>query len=357
MNVAVVLQGIVGILWLAVFGLIVIAIVRASRGQKVATFTTAILIAVIAAILLTSISAGLVFIKPEERGVVLSALQPKGYREQALEPGLRWVIPYFESVIIYSIARQTYTMSIAPLEGEVKGDDSVAARTADGQEVLLDASVIYQPDASQIIQLHINWQRRYPDELVRPLARGVMRDAVAKYRVEEVYSTRRAEIMQEITDKMRQKLADNGIILVDFVLRNITFTEEYAKSIEQKQIAEQQAQQARFVVEQRKQEAQQAIETARGQAESVRIRAQGEADARLIQAKAEAEALRLIAQALQENPDLLTYQYITKLAPNIQVMLVPNNMPYLLPLPSMGPTSVPTTTFPTTILPTPTTTP
>jgi regulator of protease activity HflC (stomatin/prohibitin superfamily) len=357
MNVAVVLQGLVGLLWLAVAALVAIALVRASRGKKVAPFTTAIIVTVITAILLTSISAGLVFIQPEQRGVVISALQPKGYREQVLEPGLRWVIPYFESVVIYSIARQTYTMSIAPLEGEVKGDDSVAARTADGQEVLLDASVIYQPDPAQIIQLHINWQRRYADELVRPLARGIMRDAVAKYRVEEVYSTRRTEITQEITDKMRQKLAENGIILIDFVLRNITFTEEYAKSIEQKQIAEQQAQQARFVVEQKKQEAQQAIETARGQAESARIRAQGEADARLIQAEAEAKALQLIAQALRENPDLLTYQYITKLAPNIQVMLVPNNMPYLLPLPSMGPPSAITTTLSTPILPTPTTTP
>ena len=357
MNVAVVLQGIVGILWLAVVALVVVAIVRASRGKNVAPLTTAILAIAVAAILLTSISAGLVFIRPEERGVVISALQPKGYREQVLEPGLRWIIPYFESVVTYSIARQTYTMSIAPLEGEIKGDDSVAARTADGQEVFLDASVIFQPDPAQIIQLHINWQRRYADELVRPLARGIMRDAVAKYRVEEVYSTRRTEITQEITDKMRQKLAENGIILVDFVLRNITFTEEYANSIEQKQIAEQQAQQARFVVEQKKQEAQQAIETARGQAESARIRAQGEADARLIQAKAEAEALQLIAQALRENPDLLTYQYITKLAPNIQVMLVPNNMPYLLPLPSIGPSSVVTNTIPSTILPTPTTTP
>lgn len=357
MNVAVVLQGIVGLLWLAVAGLVVIAIVRASRRKKTAPFTTIILAMVIAAILLTSISAGLVFIRPEERGVVISALQPKGYREQVLEPGLRWIIPYFESVVIYPVSRQTYTMSIAPLEGEVKGDDSVAARTADGQEVLLDASVIFQPDPAQVIQLHINWQSRYSDELVRPLARGIIRDAVAKYRVEEVYSTRRSEITQEITDQMRQKLADNGILLVDFVLRNITFSEEYAQSIEQKQIAEQQAQQARFVVEQKKQEAQQAIEAARGQAESARIRAQGEADARLIHAKAEAEALQLIAQALQENPDLLTYQYITKLAPNIQVMLVPNNMPYLLPLPSIGPSSVVTSTIPSTILPTPTTTP
>ncbi|MCS6907164.1 MAG: SPFH domain-containing protein [Anaerolineales bacterium] len=357
MNVAVVLQGIVGILWLLMAALIVLAVVRASRGRRVSSLVTAILITAISAILLTSVSAGLVFIKPEERGVVISALQPKGYREKALEPGLRWVIPYFESVVVYSIARQTYTMSIAPLEGEVRGDDSVAARTADGQEVFLDASVIFQPDPEQIIQLHINWQRRYADELVRPLARGIIRDVVAKYRVEEVYSTRRSEITQEIAETMRRKLAENGLLLVDFVLRNITFSPEYAKSVEEKQIAEQQAQRARFVVEQKRQEAQQAIETARGQAESARIRAQGEADARLIQARAEAQALRLIAQALQENPDLLTYQYITKLAPNIQVMLVPNNMPYLLPLPSMGSSPVITTTLPTAIVPTPTATP
>jgi regulator of protease activity HflC (stomatin/prohibitin superfamily) len=353
MNVAVVLQGFVGILWLAVVGMIVLAILRASRGNKVGTLTSAIIATAVGAVILTSVSAGLVFIQPEERGVVISALQPKGYREEALQPGLRWVIPYFENVVIYSIARDTYTMSIAPLEGEVKGDDSVAARTADGQEILLDASVIYQVDPQAVVKLHINWQNRYTIELIRPLTRGVMRDAVAKYRVEEVYSTKRTEMTQEITDTLRKKLADNGIELIDFVLRNITFSEEYAKSVEQKQIAEQQAQQAKFVVEQKRQEAQQAIETAKGQAESVKIRAQADADARIIQAKAEAEALRLIADAIKANPDLLTYQYINKLAPGVQVMLVPNNMPYLLPLPSYGPAAS-TNAVP---LPTPTVTP
>jgi len=203
--------------------------------------------------------------------------------------------------------------------------------------------------------LHINWQNRFKDELIRPLSRGVMRDAVAKYRVEEVYSTKRTQMTQEISDTLRQKLADNGVLLVDFILRNITFSEDYAKSIEQKQIAEQQAQQAKFVVEQKRQEAQQAIETAKGQAESVKIRAQADADARVIQAKAEAEALNLIAEVLKTNPDLLTYQYINKLAPGIQVMLVPNNMPYLLPLQGIGPTT-PSSTNPLP-LPTPTANP
>jgi len=191
--------------------------------------------------------------------------------------------------------------------------------------------VIYAIDPAKVVDLHIIWQKRYTDELVRPLSRGVMRDAVAQYGVEEVYSSKRTELVQKITDEIKRKFDENGLLLEDFILRNITFSPEYAASVEQKQIAEQQAQQAKFVVEQRRQEAQQAIETSRGQAESVKIRAQGDADARIIQAQAEAEALRLIAAALQENPYLLNYQYINKLAPGVQVMLVPNNTPYLLP--------------------------
>lgn len=337
MNFADFLRSFVAILWLAVVILLVMAILRASRGHKVRALSTAILAVAIAAVILTTVSAGLVFIPPDQRGVVISAIESKGYREQALQPGLRWIIPYFENVVSYSISRQTYTMSIAPLEGQVGGDDSVAARTADGQEVLIDASVIYSIDPEKVVDLHIIWQKRYTEELVRPLARGVMRDAAARYGIEEVYSLKRLEMTDLITENLKQRYEQNGILLQDFVLRNITFSPEYAASVEQKQIAEQLAQQAKFIVEQRRQEAQQAIETARGSAESVKIRAQGDADARIIQAKAEAEALRQIASALAENPDLLTYQYISKLAPGIQVMLVPNDMPYLLPLPSMGP--------------------
>jgi hypothetical protein len=63
--------------------------------------------------------------------------------------------------------------------------------------------------------------------------------------------------------------------------------------------------------------------------------------------------LDLIAKALQNNPDLLTYTYINKLAPGIQVMLVPNNAPYLLPLPTMGPPAQSATQVSPTPAPTP----
>ncbi len=353
MNIASVLQGFSALLWLVVLVLIGLAVMRATRRLKVGVLSTAIIVTIVLALLMTTVSAGLVFVQPDERGVVISAVAPKGYREQALQPGLRWIIPYFENVVRYSISRQTYTMSIAPMEGMVQGDDSVAARTSDGQEIFMDASVIYAIDPQHVVDVHIAWQNRYTNELVRPLTRGVIRDAVSQYGVQAVYSTKRNELTQNIAEQLRKKLEENGLLLLDFVLRNITFSPEYAASVEQKQIAEQQAQQAKFVVEQRKQEAEQARQQAQGLADAAVIRAKGDADARLIQAEAEAKALELIAAALKDKPDLLTYQYITKLAPGIQVMLVPNNAPYLLPLPTLQPT-VPE---PSPVIPTPLPTP
>lgn len=79
------------------------------------------------------------------------------------------------------------------------------------------------------------------------------------------------------------------------------------------------------------------------------IRAKGDADARLIQAGAEAKALNLIAGALKDNPDLLSYQHITKLAPNTQVMLLPSNAPFLYQTPGLNTpatTDVPLLTVP-----------
>ena len=227
-------------------------------------------------------------------------------------------------------------MSIAHREGEIQGDDFIAARTADGQEVYIDASIIYSLNPAEILDVHITWQDRYVDGLVRPTVRGVIRDAVSQYSVNEVYSTQRDQLKAQIEEKMSDALAENGLILSDFVLRNITFTPEYAASIEQKQIAEQLAQQAEYIVEQRKQEAEQARQVAEGTKDAAIIEAEGRAQSQVIEAKAEAEALQLIADVLAKNPALLNYRYIEKLAPGIDVMLVPNDNPYILPLPDLS---------------------
>jgi regulator of protease activity HflC (stomatin/prohibitin superfamily) len=336
MDIAALVGVVSGGFWLLVIGTVAMLVVQASRGKPVPRGGLILLAFAVLAIALSTISAGLVFIEPDKRGVVISAVAPKGYREEALTPGLHWIVPFVENVVEYPISRQTYTMTVAPNEGQVKGDDSITARTADGQEIYVDASVIFAIDPAQVVKVHILWKDRYTDELIRAQSRGVIRDVVSQYRVEEVVTSKRFEMAEKLRTTMEQKLNDNGLVLIDFILRNITFSPEYAASVEQKQIAEQTAQQAKFVVEQKRQEAEQARQTAQGAADASVIRAKGDAEARIIQAQAESQSLELIAKALQSNPNLLTYQYITKLSPTVQTMFLPSNAPFVFQLPNTG---------------------
>ncbi|MCS7283964.1 MAG: SPFH domain-containing protein [Anaerolineae bacterium] len=323
------------VFWLALFVLLALLIVRAFARRSTKLLASLTIVALIGALVFTVVGAGLVFIEPYEMGVVITVLGRGGLRPEPLPPGLHWIVPFVERVERYPIARQTFTMAKTPTEGEWEGELTVEARTLDGQRIFVDSSVIYEINPRRVIELHIKWQHRYERDLIHPEARGIIRDVVSQYRVDEVVSTKRFEVTAEISRRLEEVLADNGLTLVDFVLRDITFTPEYAQSIEQKQIAEQQALQAKFVVEQKKQEAEQARQIAQGQADAAVIQAKGEAEARLIRARAEAEALKLIAEALAANPNLLTYEYISKLAPGVRVMLVPANTPFILPLPQM----------------------
>jgi regulator of protease activity HflC (stomatin/prohibitin superfamily) len=350
MNIASVLQGLATFSWLIVVGIIILAVVRASRARPLKGAVSLVIGTIIFALVLTTVSAGLVFIQADQRGVVISAVAPKGYRDQTLQPGLRWVIPFAENVKTYSIARQTYTMSVAAAEGQVQGDDSIRARTRDGQEVNVDASVIYSMDPNKVIMMHIEWQDRYEDGVVRPLARGVIRDMASQYGIEEIYTSKRVEMVQKITDELTQKMADNNLVLVDFILRDIHFTDQYAAAVEQKQIAEQNALQAQYVVQQKKQEAEQVRQTAQGAADAVVIAAQGEAQSIEIKAKAQAAAWAALAAVLKDHPEMLTYEYIQKIAPNLQVIYLPSGTPLLLP--STNPT-LPTTPTTPTAVPTP----
>ena len=347
MNVGAVVSAIATIAWIVAIAVIGLAVVRATRGQPFRGAIGLIVGAIAVALIATVISASLIFVQPTDRGVVISALD-EGIRPNELQPGLNFVAPFLENVIHYPVERQTYTMSIAPQEGQIIGDDSVEARTSDGQVVRVDASVIFALAPDAVVDTHKKWQGRYIDNLIRPVSRGVIRDAVSQFAIEEVYSTERFALSALIEGALEEALEEGGLILHDFVLRNIAFSPEYAASVEQKQIAEQEAQRAVFVVQQREQEAEQARATARGQADAVEINAQGLANARIIEAEAEKKALELLGAALAENPDLITFEYVQRLSPGIQVMLVPSDNPFLLPIPSLGES----TTGATTIAPT-----
>lgn len=331
MNISSLLQGLASFAWIGFIGILVTISVRASRRQPVGGLSTAAIVLVVAALVLTTIGAGIVFIEPDELGVVVTVLGEGGIRPDPLDSGLHWIVPFAERVERYPRVNQNYTMSSVADEGLVNGDDSIQVRTKDGQQVLIDASVIYAVDPLKVVTLYSTWRFNYEEQLVRTQARGVIREVASQYGVEEIVSTKRGEMEQMIDDELATIFAENNLVLRDFVLRNIRFSDEYALAVEQKQIAEQQAQQAKFVVESKKQEAEQARQIAQGQADAAVIAAQGAAEARLIQAEAEAKANQLLAQSL--TPELVQYQYILKLAPGVQTMFIPSGNQFILPLP------------------------
>jgi regulator of protease activity HflC (stomatin/prohibitin superfamily) len=316
-----------GLIGLLVLYVLFIASQRAQRRE--AKFSaTIVIVLLVGGLALNTLGAGLVFIQPQERGVVISALSGSGYRPAALGPGLHWIVPYAENVVRYSISNQTYTMVAKSAEGKVEGDDSVSARTADGQQVYFDASVIYAVNPDKVVKLHIQWQGRYEDEFVRPRARSLIYNRAAQYNVEQIYGTKRTELQDAIQEEIKQDFEAQGLTLVQFLLRNITFSPEYATAVEQKQIAQQNAERAKFLVQMQEQEA-----------ARLRVEAQGIRDAAITRAEGESKALLLVADALRNNPDLIQYTYVQKIAPNISVIVLPGggggsggSAPYILDL-------------------------
>lgn len=314
-----------------------------------------IIVPLLVAVGISILSAAVVFVQPQQVAVVISVISPRGIRPLPLPSGLHLIIPIVEREEMYPIYWQTYTMSGKLGEGAKQGADSIRARTSDGQEVLLDCSVIFRVDEQRAIRIHIDWQNRYIEDLVRPVVRGFVRTQVSQFTVEEVNSSSRKDLEVNLDRLLREEFADKGLILDQFVLRDIAFSPEFSMAVEVKQVAKQGE-------EQKQAEANQLRNLAFGQADKVRTEAAGEADAVVIQAQAEAErikvvaageaeailvkaqaqaeALKLISAALETNRDLLTYQYIDKLAPDLDVMLLPSDSAFLFPLPLTAPNSL-----------------
>jgi regulator of protease activity HflC (stomatin/prohibitin superfamily) len=167
--------------------------------------------------------------------------------------------------------------------------------------------------------------------------RGLVRDVISGYRAEAVYSTSRGDIQRLISDQLSTRLAADGLQVTDFLIRNVTFSnEDFINSIEQVQIAERRAQEAEFRVQQEQQEAARVRVAAEGERDADITRAEGEAEAIRIRAAAEAEALSLVSEEIAKNPNLIQYEYVQKLAPNVGLILLPSNSPFLFDFNSLN---------------------
>jgi regulator of protease activity HflC (stomatin/prohibitin superfamily) len=275
---------------------------------------------------LSLVKASLVFIYPQQAGVVVSMFSPDGVRQQPLRGGLHWVVPLAERVAEYPLYWQAYAMSLRATEN--LSGDTVAIRTLDGQEVDLDSTIIFRVDPEHVVSMHVQWQDRYLRDFVHPTLRGVLRDEVSSYTAEELNSFDRSDWIAKLEHGLRQAGEKNGLIVNAFMLRNLAFLKGYADSVEQKQIALEKQQtrtyQAKRIEALAHGREQRIKLLAAARAEAIVVKADARKQARVIRKKADAEALRLVKGALRTYPHMLTYRYIDQLSSERAVMIIKN---------------------------------
>jgi len=217
----------------------------------------------------------------------------------AQDQGTHILVPGMQKPTIYDTRVQTYTMSASYGEGEVKGDDALEALTKDGQIVKLDISVRFHIDKTKLADLHQKIGTGYIDKVVRPQVRNVLRLAVSGYPVTEVYTEKRIEIQNTSFRELQPKFQKNDLVLDEVLIRQVTFSAEFQKAIEQKLIAQQESQRMQYVLERETQEK----------------------ERKIIEAQGEAESIRLKGVALANNPALIQYEYVQKITPGINTII------------------------------------
>jgi prohibitin 2 len=228
-----------------------------------------ILIGVIVIFVLIFMFKIYIVVDPGERAVIFN--KATGNLRVTPNEGFYFLIPLIEEPTVYDIKAKTYTMSIAPLEGEMKGDDSLQALTSDGQTVLLDISVRYHPDGDNLIKLHRRLGVDFVNKVLRPQVRGIVRMIVSDYPVLDVYSGKRMLIQSEIEKRLGESFKKNFIICDEVLLRNVQFSQEFQQAIENKQIAQQQAQAMKYILEKQEMEKKRKIIEAEGESESIKL--------------------------------------------------------------------------------------
>jgi len=244
-----------------------------------------------------SLTGVMVVVPAGERAAVFNCFS--GVEKHTLSEGTHLLIPIVETPVKYEVRTQTYTMSGIEDEGAKRGDDALTALSADGQKVKIDVSVRYHLIPEDVWQLHDQIGPNYIEKIIRPEAQTVIRNVVSEYTVTRLYSSSRQEIQDQMKEQMEKGMQKYHISLDEVLVRNIGFSDAFANAIEQKQVALQEAERMKYVIQ----------------------REEAEKQRKVIAATGDAAAIRLRAQALKQNPQLIQYEYVQKLAPNIKAVI------------------------------------
>ena len=256
---------------------------------------------IIAVVVLLVLAKPFTIIEEGQRGI----LSTNGkYQDQALLPGLHFIIPVIQKV--YTVDTKVRIINYASRIEAGSSTSGIGSKPAitvldkRSLPVSIELTVQYRLN-SQFAALTIsNWGFSWEDKIINPVVRDVVRNVIGKYDAEALTQMRNnlgTEIEAGIRESVNN-LKNAPAILQSVQLRDIVLPTKVKEQIEAVQIAKQAVQKAEQDVQRVKQEALKRAALAEGVAEQARIEAEGKADAVTIQADAKAKANILISKSL-----------------------------------------------------------
>lgn len=229
-----------------------------------------------------------------ERGVVMNFGKVS---DNVLNEGLHFRMPIVQTVKKISVRVQ-------------KNDVKAEAASKDLQDVNMEVVINYHIDPTKVNKVfqEIGDNEDVYERIIAPNTNEIVKAATAQFTAEEIVK-KRQELKGNIDKGLYERLISYGIVLDDVSLTNVDFSQEFNAAIESKQVAEQEAQKAKFIAD----------------------KAIREAEARVNQAKGEAEAQRLQQQTL--TAELLQKMWIEKWDGELPSVVSENSPLLQMPMP------------------------
>jgi len=171
--------------------------------------------------------------------------------------GLHFKLPFIESVTRFSIQIQ-------------RANIKTQAFSKDLQTMNAHLVVNHRIQKETAVSIFRNLGPDYVQNIVDPAVQEVFKAIAARYSAERVISERN-ELVMELNTEVKDRLTKKEIIVTDISVVDLDFTEQFLRAVEDKQVADQQAQMAGKLVEKAKRDAEQQIAKSRGEAEALRM--------------------------------------------------------------------------------------
>ena len=180
-----------------------------------------------------------------------------GMKDTIYNEGLNFNIPWFERPIIYDI--RTRPVNLQTLTG-----------SKDLQMVTIGVRVLHKPDTNQLVWIYRHLGKNYDERILPSLMNECAKAVVARYNASELL-TKREQVSAAIAAELSARCKGFHVLLEDVAITHLAFSPEYAKAVEAKQVAQQDAERAKYVVIGALQEKKTIITKARGEAESAEL--------------------------------------------------------------------------------------